>query len=354
MLKIFLLSLIAGVIFSSAVLADQIIFKNGDRISGAIVKSDGKTLMIKSDLAGVITVPWDAIEQLSSDQPLHLTLKDSQVLIGTVASNAGRFEIRTANAGTITVSKDAVQLLRSREEQAAYQAEVDRLRNPRLLDLWSGAIDAGLTLTRGNADTSTLALGMNAARTTPRDKISVYMAALYAKNKVSGTSLTTANAIRGGARYDFNLTNRTFAFGFGDLEYDEFQKLDLRMVLGGGLGFHALKRERTTLDIFGGGSLNKEYFSTDLRRTSGEVLAGEELNHKLSDRVSFKERLVFFPNLTETGEYRLNFDTSAVTNLNKWLGWHVTLSDRYLSNPVLGAKNNDLLLTTGVRVTFAR
>lgn len=218
-----------------------------------------------------------------------------------VAANAGKLEVRTSDAGTVTISKDSVQSLRSKEEQTAYQAGLDRLRNPGLLDLWSGAVDVGLSLTRGNADTATFTLGMAAARTTPRDKISVYAAAL-----------------------------------------------------GGGLGFHAVKTERTALDLFGGGSLNREYFSTGLKRSSGEILVGEELTHKLSGRTSLKERLVLFTNLSQTGEYRLNFDTSAVTNLNKWLAWQVTLSDRYLSNPVPGAKKNDLLLTTGLRVTFAR
>lgn len=346
--------LIVGAILCSAALADHIVLKNGDRLTGAIVKSDGKNLTIKSELAGVVTVPWEAIEQISSDQPLYLTLKDSQVVVGTVTASAGQLEVRTSNAGTVTTSKDAIQSLRSKEEQAAYQADMDRLRNPGLLDLWSGSADAGLSLTRGNADTSTFSLGMTAARTTPRDKISVYAASLYAKNSTTGRALTTANAIRGGARYDVNFSKRTFAFGFGDLEFDEFQKLDLRSVLGGGLGFHALKTERTALDLFGGGALNKEYFSTGLKRTTGEVLAGEELTYKLSNRTLLKERAVFFPNLSQSGEYRLNFDASAITNINKWLGWHVTFSDRYLSNPVPGAKSNDVLLTTGLRVNFGK
>jgi hypothetical protein len=54
------------------------------------------------------------------------------------------------------------------------------------------------------------------------------------------------------------------------------------------------------------------------------------------------------------GEYRINFDLGTVTNLNKWLDWQLTISDRYLSNPVEGARNNDLLFTTGVRVNFAK
>jgi len=36
------------------------------------------------------------------------------------------------------------------------------------------------------------------------------------------------------------------------------------------------------------------------------------------------------------------------------LGWHLTLSNRYLSNPLPGTKKNDVLFTTGIRLTFAR
>ncbi len=89
-----------------------------------------------------------------------------------------------------------------------------------------------------------------------------------------------------------------------------------------------------------------------MQRTSGEALAGQEFTYKLSNRTSFKERLVFFPNMTDTGQYRLNFDASAVTLLKTWLGWQLTFSDRYLSNPVEGAKTNDVLLSTGLRLTF--
>ena len=61
-----------------------------------------------------------------------------------------------------------------------------------------------------------------------------------------------------------------------------------------------------------------------------------------------------FPNLTYTGEYRMNFDLSGVTVIKRWLGWHVTASDRYLSNPVFGRQRNDLILSTGFRLSFAK
>ena len=61
-----------------------------------------------------------------------------------------------------------------------------------------------------------------------------------------------------------------------------------------------------------------------------------------------------FPNLSDSGQYRMNFDIGASTAIAKWLGWQVTFSDRYISNPVKGTKNNDTLFTTGVRLTFGQ
>ncbi len=344
----------AVVLFAPLALGDQITMKNGDRLTGAITKSDGKTLTLKSEYAGTVSVPLEAVTQINSEQPLHLTLKDGQTLVGTVATSEGKVEVRTSEAGTIPISKDSIQTVRSKEEQAAYQAELDRLRNPRLSDLWSGTLDTGLSLSQGNSETGTFNLGFNADRKTTRDKISTYMTVLYARNNTTGTSLVTANAKRGGARYDLDLSRKVFAYGLGFLENDEFQKLDLRLNLGGGMGWHAKKTERTTFDVFGGGMMNREYYSTGLNRTAGEILFGEELSHKLNARMSLKQRATFLPNMSETGEYRFNFETSTVTLINTWLGWTVSFGERYVSNPVAGTKSNDILLTTGLRMTFGR
>jgi putative salt-induced outer membrane protein len=354
MLRLFCTAILVAVSCAPLAKADQIVLKNGDRLTGVIVKSDGKSLTLKSEFAGIVNVPLDAITQITAEQLLYLTLKDNQTLVGTVGTTEGKLAVRTGNAGTVNISQDSIQAIRSKEEQAAYQVQLDRLRNPSLRDLWSGTLDTGLSLSRGNADTTTYNFGFKAARTTTRDKISAYMTALYARNSNTGTSFVSANSKRGGARYDINISSKVFAFGLGDLENDEFQKLDLRLTLGGGLGGHARKTERTSFDIFGGGSLNREYLLTGPHRSSGEVLIGEEFIHKLSARTSVNERAVLFPNMTESGEYRMNFDAGAVTQLNAWLGWTVTFSDRYISNPVTGAKPNDVLLSTGLRLTFGR
>src|SRR5882762_2316882 len=321
--------------FAVSVMADQVTLKNGDRQTGSIVKSDAKTLLIKTEFAGEVNVQWEAVSAMVSSQPLHLALKDGQTIVGTVTA----------------VRNDA--------EQKADDEQIERLRHPHLLDFWSGMLDTGLSLTRGNSELLTYALAGKAVRTTERDKITVYSNAIYAKTRVNGVNSTTAHVIVGGIRGDLNVGKKWFVFGFTDFEYDAFEHLDPRNVLGGGLGYHVFATEITTFDLFGGASFEQEYFSpnpptvlTSLTRKMAEAVAGEELDTKLNRPMTLSERFALYPSLSNTGNYRYQFDTSAAAKLKNWLSWQITLSDRFHSDPLPGLKKNDLLLTTGVRVTF--
>jgi small nuclear ribonucleoprotein (snRNP)-like protein len=351
-----LLCLTAG-----AARADQVTLKNGDRLTGTIVKSDAKTLIIKTEFAGDVNVQWDAVTAIVSSQTLHLSLKDGQTIVGTVTTTDSKFDVVTKETGPIAASKDAVVAVRNDSEQKAYDDEVERLRHPHLTDFWSGVLDTGLSLTRGNSESLTYSLAGKAARVTDRDKITVYTTAIYANSTVNGVSSTTAHAIAGGIRGDLNIREKLFVFAFTDFAYDAFQHLDLRNVIGGGLGYHVIKTENTTFDVFGGGSFDQEYFSpnppaqlTSVTRKSGELVIGEELATKLNNRTTLSERFVFYPNITDTGNYRFQFNTTAATKLKGWLSWQVSFTDGYLSNPLPGLKTNDLLLSTGIRLTFGK
>lgn len=349
-----LVAIAAAGLLSMTAAAGQITLKNGDRLSGTVIKSDGKELVFKSDLAGTVTVPWDAVIAIASSEPLNVGLRDGQVAVGPVDTVDQQFVVTTRDAGKVTTPKPAIVFIRSKEEQAAHDAEIERYRHPSLTDLWVGFVDLGLATAQGNARTSNANVSAAASRATSRDKIDVNFTSLYASSNVSGVSLVTANAIRGGIRYNLNVSPTVLGFGLTDLEYDEFQGLDLRFSPAGGLGWRVVNNERTTLNILGGASLNREFFTTGLNRTSGEGLVGQEFTHKLTRIAGFAQKFIMYPNLTRRGEYRMNFDASAVTTLTKWLGWQFSVSGRLLSNPLPGRKKNDLLFTSGIRLTFAK
>lgn len=323
-----------AILFSSSFsFADQVTLANGDRITGTIKSSDGSTLVIKTDYAGELTLKWSAVKTVTSDDPLYVTAKDGRQVAGKVTSTGDNIEV-----GGATLAKDSIKTMRSKSAQDEVGA-------------WGGFIDSGLSLSRGNSETTNFTLGANAVRSTEVSKTSLFATSLYAKSTLAGVSTTTASAINAGARYDRNISDRTFAFVFTNFDHDRFQQLDLRNVIGGGLGYHAIKTAATTLDLSAGATFNQEYYSTFTRR-SAEVVAGEALDHKLNGAVTLHERLDFYPNLSETGEYRMVFDTALITKIHKFLSWQVDVSDRYQNNPLFGLKKNDLLLTTGIRVTF--
>ena len=50
--------------------ADQVLLKNGDRVTGTIVQKDGKNLTIKTDQFGVVTTSWDQVESITAEKPV--------------------------------------------------------------------------------------------------------------------------------------------------------------------------------------------------------------------------------------------------------------------------------------------
>lgn len=350
------------VIFTSALFctafADRVELKNGDRITGKVIRlDDGSTLLVKSEALGTLRIKWDAVAKVVAVDPVHVIADGARVAVQELAREKGADVITTSGNATFSVAPGSILALRSTEEQVAFQQRQYREQHPEFADRWNGTLDAGLSAARGNADTTNMNLGLKGARTTDSTRLSVFFNSLLARSRASdGSTLTSANAVRSGFRYEINLSERLFTFGFGNFESDRVQKLDLRSVYGAGAGLRVLHSERGTMDLFTGASVNQESFSkTDTAdRRTGELLIGQDLSYQLSARTALGGRLSIFPNMTTPGDYRAVFDTTASTKLNSWIGWQVTISNVFVSNPPLGARTNDLLLSTGLRFNLGQ
>ncbi|MBL8215460.1 MAG: DUF481 domain-containing protein [Bryobacterales bacterium] len=341
--------LLTAITLAQTVAADQIVLKNGDRITGDIVKKDGKTITIKSASFGVISTAWEQVAAIEATKPLTVVLQDGKDQQATLSTSGGQVEIAAPSGKTAVAPADIVTL-RNADEQRAYE----RLLNPGWGQLWAGTGSLGFAGTSGNARTLTFTTGINAARITRTDKTMLYFNTIKASALVNGRSAGTAQAIRGGLGYDHNVGSRLFVNVFNDYEYDRFQNLDLRFVLGGGLGYHAYKSERSRLDLLGGAAYNHSRFSTPLIRNAAELYWGDEYAFKLSGSTSLVQSFRMFNDLTNSGSYRMNFDLGLSSKLTKWLVWNASISDRYLNRPAPGRKTNDFLYTTGLGITFAK
>ena len=340
-------SLVVGFFVCSVGLADQVVLKNGDRVTGEIVKKDGKNLTIKTAHFGVVNTTWEQVASITADTPVTVVMPGGKVAQGKLTTENTNISI-TGTDVIIPVAE--VEALRNVDEQKAYE----RLLHPSWGRLWAGTANLGFAGTAGNAKTSTFTTGVIAARLTRKDKTSIYFNAIKASALIDGRTAGTAQAIRGGIAYDHNISPRLFVNVFNDYEYDRFQNLDLRFVAGGGFGFHVFKNERASFDLPAGGAYNRSKFGTPLTTNAAEVYWGDDYTYKLRGATSLVQSFRMFNDLTNTGGFRTNADVGITTKLIRWLTWNVSFSDRYLNRPAFGRKTNDLLYTTGVGVTFAR
>ena len=348
------LLILAVAIASTVALADQVVMKNGDRVTGSIVKKDAATLTIKTVHFGTVTLPWDQVDSVKADARLTVVLPNDKSVEGTISSSGDKIVV-TEKGTTETVAPADIVALRNADEQKAYL----RLLKPGWLDLWLITGNIGIAGTSGNATTRTFTTPVNLVRATRNDKTTMYFNFIKSSASINGVSADTAQAVRGGWSYSRNLRPKIFATAFNDYEYDRFQNLDLRAVFGGGLGWHAWKNEKGFLDVVGGGDFNHESFGQSgtaaaFTRNTAEIYWGDDAGYKLSKRFAITQSFRMFNNLSDTGNYRMNFDTGLTASISKYFTWNAALSDRYITNPASGRKNNDFLYSTGFGFTFAK
>ena len=340
--------LLVAALAAPALLADTIIVKNGDRITGKILRTDANALVVKTDYAGEIKIDLAAVVSLTSDDPLNVVVKGAEPSRGKVSLNGDMVNVE----GGPQAKRADLTAIRDDDNQKAWLREDERQHHPKLLDIWAGALTFGLAEASGNSNTTTFNTSAALSRTAGKNKMALYFNQVYATQSTTLPYGETANRISGGFRLDRDVSGKLFVFGTTDYDFDKFLGLDLRSVFGGGLGYHAWKSSRGHLDFGGGGDYDRENYSTGTHKNSAEVLGTEEFAIKLLSRLNFLERVQIYPNMSDTGQFRLNFDATASMPIYKFLEWNFGVSDRYQTDPLPGHKGNDVLFTTGVRLSF--
>jgi putative salt-induced outer membrane protein len=211
---------------------------------------------------------------------------------------------------------------------------------------WHGAVSVGGAAASGNTMSSNLALNADGSKTTAQDKISLYGLTNYNRTKIAGSTTTTANLLRLGGRYDYNLSAQMFAFGGGEYETNKAAGLASRQNVNAGVGYRLYRTADASLDVFGGVGVSSFKFSNGLSKSGAELMFGEEGTYKLSATSALKERLVFYPGSNGLGQ-RATFDAGLSTAIAGAWTLNVGASVRYASVVPVGVKTTDTLLTVG-------
>jgi uncharacterized protein DUF481 len=202
--------------------ADEILFLNGDRITGKIVSADGGKLTIKSDTAGDVTVDLSKVKTFSTDEPIVIKAGDT-TLKSKVTGGAN---------GTVQVVPVA-----GRSPQVIALKDVAKTNPPPVK--WTGSFVANGLITTGNSETENFGVSLDAVRRTEMDRITLGGAYYYGRqlNKATDEKETTINNWFILGKYDYFLTKQLYLYGAARVEQDEIANLDLRLTIGGGVGY---------------------------------------------------------------------------------------------------------------------
>ena len=358
------LAIAAFTLLPCTALADTVVLKNGDHLTGTVTQIVGGKLTVHTGYAGDVVIAFDQVSSVKVDKPIVLsqeTKKGKKVdirktEITSIERNDKAFTVTTPS-GTVAVAAADLTTARTPAAQQAYENSL----HPGWLHAWTGVANISFALARGNSDTTTIGTGVTLTRPTLNDKTALYFNEVYTHDGLLDE--TTANLTTGGARYDHNLNPKLFAFGTGDFTSNALQDLNLRSVVGGGFGWHAIAKPNRQFDVLGGVVWTHESYSgvnsvtppTPPETNSFAALdLGQQFTEKFGKNTIFTEQAYIFPDLQDTSQYRFTLNSTLSTKIKSFLSWQTSVGDIYVTNPPSGTKDNDFILTTGLGFTFNR
>jgi len=153
-------------------------------------------------------------------------------------------------------------------------------------------------------------------------------------------------------RPQYLFTTDNFIFGLAQFDHISTRGLYWRQTYGGGYGRELIKNWRTPFSVLGGLPYVHEKFFNGGWDDSADALIGEKLSYQLSERVRLDHKFNFYPNLSNTGEYRFDTATTFSAKLAGKFSLNAGVIDLYLSTPPAGNKNNSVTFTTGIGYSF--
>ena len=328
----------AALLASAAVAsADEVQFKNGDRLTGTIVSMDDGKLTIDSAVGGKVTADLKDIKTFSTDHAMVVHLAD-----GTVARRA----IGAGPDGQVTVVPEG-----GAAPRAVELGQLKQIGQPGAH--WSGNVTVGGFLARGNTNSDSLTIGGHAERRGETDRFTVDAGYIFGREHVSGHGThETANDLFGEVKYDYFLNEKLYAYGNVRAEHDTIAGLDLRLTPGVGLGYQWFESPKFSFNTEAGISYIHRSYAHDGSDDAVAARLAYHLKYKFNDKVSAFHDFEYYPGLDRIDNYFFDTDAGIRTSLTDKMFAEFKVDYRYDSRPAPGRGSNDIRYIVGVGWTF--
>ncbi len=322
--------------------ADEIIFTNGDRLTGKIIQLVDKKLVFQSDVAGEITVDVSKVQTLSSDEPVEIHLNDGTIL-----------KQKLLKAGPNRFSIEETDTLQAQEFDLSAVSSINPPDKPK--PKWTGNISVGLTSTHGNTKTDQRNASINLNRRTEKDRISLN--ADYARGEQedpdTGKEKKTEDWWRTKAKYDYFFTKKFYGYLNNRYEKDSIAELDRRIVFGSGAGYQWVESEDMNFSTEAGlASLYEKFDNTGDSNNELSMQLGYNFDKKLYKKIKLVHDLTYLPSLDEFSDYYLSTTAEVRAYFTERFFANFKAILDYDATPAPGSGGTDVKYIFGLGMSF--
>jgi hypothetical protein len=313
----------------SAVNAAEVYLKDGSVVIGTIKGlADGEDLDVDTEHMDVVTIEWDAIDEIRGTRTVDVELFDGRRILGKIVLNEDGLSV----IGEDTQIVQLVEVFAIDEVNETFWEGLDAYT------------DLGMNIIGGNNQVTQVIFGGGIGYNARNSETSIDGTTII--NEQEGAQDTRRATLSGLYKHKFG--NNWSASGLLQFERDDQQGLKGRSLLGAALGKRIYNRRGMRLELFGGLALNRENFEGEPRTDTPEGLLGAAYRLRAARGIDFDASLIVFPNLETSGRVRTQFDSTLSIDLFADFDFKLTIYDRYDSDPPLGNETNDYGMTVGL------
>jgi len=341
MLRIMVFGIILGSAFlflifnTSLIFADEIILENGDRITGTVLKVEGEILILTTDYCEPIKIKKDKIKRIMTKEPVDVYLDSGEILKGMLSSNED---------GSITVEPTEAREATVIDWGKVSAINPSPVKPPKL----KGNVAVGANMQSGNTKHTSASVGAKAVRKTEQDRVSLNFLHNYAQED---GEMTTRNTY-GSLKYDYFFVKSLYGYAGVELLNDTFRDLNLRTVVGPGIGYQIWDDQIKSL-LF---EIGVSFFSEDRKENEDDNWItgrlGSSFSLQIIKGIVLSNDIIVYPSLEDTGEYQLRNEASLTSSLGAKWALKFTNIFEHDSDPPEGVKNNDLYWIMALQYVF--
>lgn len=326
--------------------ADVVTLSDGSRLVGTVERLGGGKVVLVTKYAGTLEIDAAQVTAIETEQRVNVDMTSGDRLVGKIEwSNAVEHPVVQTELGGIPITTDKIaaiwpeggkspEVLAVEEQLAKAQKEFEAAQAK-----WTAIFEASLFDTEGNSEVFRFHGRAEADRKSPKDLLKFYVSGDYSEEN----DKRSTSEVKGGAYYEYLFTERWFGYGSMELEYDEFENLELRTSVNVGAGYYWLKKEHHELKSRAGLGYIHENYMDGSTTSSAQAELGLDYRLDITPWLRFTSSDTWYPTFQSLRDYRLVSDNAFLIPLNGSDAWKLKLGAlyEYDSTPQPGFKALD-------------